>query len=86
METQTWAYERVSRSAADIANAMKVNAHMPNEAIEYQGTDATYLNLPPTVNRKIWESTGLSRGSLIWRNQIFDCELIYCSGFTYTTP
>ncbi|MCJ1387774.1 hypothetical protein MMC18_000617 [Xylographa bjoerkii] len=74
-EEQTWKYERVSRSADDIAAAMKASHHMPNEAIEYQQTDATYLNLPPEVRRQIWESTGLGSGNLVWRNQIFDCEI-----------
>jgi len=72
--TQTWAYERVSRSAADISSAMRDNAHMPNKGIEYQGTDATYLNLPPLVLEQVWRSTGLGSGSLVWRNQIFDCD------------
>lgn len=73
-EDQTWKYERVSRSADDIAAAMKASHHMPNEAIEYQKTDATYVNLPPQVRQQIWKSTGLGSGCLVWRNQIFDCD------------
>lgn len=59
---------------------MRANDHMPNKAIEYQKTDACYLNLPRLVRQQIWESTGLGSGPLVWRNQVFDCEFCRCSG------
>ncbi len=46
---------------------------MPDQGIEYQSTDACYLNLPPNVRQRIWVDTGLGFGPLVWRNQIFDC-------------
>jgi hypothetical protein len=61
---------------------MKASSHMPNQGIEYQGTDACYLNLPPDVRQRIWKDTGLGSGPLVWRNQIFDCE--FCSESEFT--
>jgi hypothetical protein len=73
-ETQTWAYERVSRAAQDVTAMMKANGHIRNELIEYQSTDACYITLPPEVRKKIWKSTGLSSGRLFHRKEIFDCR------------
>ena len=53
---------------------MKASRHMPNEAIEYQKLDATYVSLPPNVRKEIWKNTGLGSNSLVWREQIFDCD------------
>jgi hypothetical protein len=53
---------------------MKENGNIENELTEYQSTDATYITLPPLVREEIWKSTGLGSGSLVWRNQIFDCN------------
>jgi hypothetical protein len=75
-ESQTWKYERVSRAAKDITAAMKANGHIHNDLTEYQSTDATYITLPPEVRGLIWQSTGLGSESLVWRNQIFDCEVL----------
>ena len=61
---------------------MKANSYVPNQAIEYQKTDACYFNLPPMVRQQIWKDTGLGSGPLTWRNQIFDCEFCYYSGVT----
>jgi len=72
--TQAWKYERVSRAAQDITAAMKANGHIENGLFEYQNTDATYITLPPKVRDEIWKSTGLGSDSLVWRNQIFDCN------------
>ena len=55
---------------------------MPDQCVEYQGTDACYLNLPPDVRKSIWENTGLGSAPLVWRNQIFDCE--FCSESEFT--
>jgi len=38
---------------------MKASSHMPNQGIEYQGTDACYLNLPPDVRQTIGTSIGI---------------------------
>ena len=76
--TQAWKYERVSRAAQDITAAMKANGHIENGLFEYQNTDATYITLPPKVRDEIWKSTGLGSDSLVWRNQIFDCNALDC--------
>jgi hypothetical protein len=81
-ETQTWEYERVSRAAQDIKAAMKANGHIANKLIEYQSTDATYITLPPLVREEIWNSIGLGSESLVWRNQIFDCNIHEALGAT----